>query len=46
MPEVVPSVLLPAYASVDKLHPSPAGYRRMAATVDPSLLATVACPGG
>lgn len=38
-----PSVLLPAYASVDNLHPSPAGYRRMAETVDLDMLTPGAC---
>ncbi|GAA3383633.1 GDSL-type esterase/lipase family protein [Cryptosporangium minutisporangium] len=38
-----PSVLRAEYASVDNLHPSPAGYRAMAQTVDLNLLASPGC---
>jgi lysophospholipase L1-like esterase len=38
-----PAVLHPAYASVDNLHPSPAGYRKMAETVDLAMLTSGAC---
>lgn len=40
-----PSVLRRDYASVDRLHPSPAGYRAMAQAVDLTMLATAACRG-
>ncbi|HEY3713465.1 MAG TPA: SGNH/GDSL hydrolase family protein [Jatrophihabitantaceae bacterium] len=38
-----PSTLLPAYASVDNLHPNLAGYQAMANAVDLGLLASTAC---
>jgi lysophospholipase L1-like esterase len=37
------STLLPAYASVDNLHPNLAGYQAMADAVDLGLLASAAC---
>jgi lysophospholipase L1-like esterase len=40
-----PSVLRRDYASVDRLHPSPAGYHAMAQAVDLTMLATAACRG-
>ncbi|WP_235498258.1 MULTISPECIES: GDSL-type esterase/lipase family protein [unclassified Frankia] len=38
-----PSQLLPAYASPDNLHPSLAGYQKMAEAVSLDLLATTTC---
>ncbi|MCK9929232.1 GDSL-type esterase/lipase family protein [Frankia sp. Mgl5] len=38
-----PSTLLPAYASVDNLHPNPAGYRAMANAVDLRMIASAGC---
>lgn len=38
-----PSTLLPAYASVDNLHPDLAGYQAMANAVDLGMLASAAC---
>jgi lysophospholipase L1-like esterase len=38
-----PSILNPAYASTDNLHPNLAGYQRMAEVVDLGLLSTAAC---
>ncbi len=38
-----PSTLLPAYASVDNLHPNLAGYQAMANAVDLGMLAATSC---
>jgi lysophospholipase L1-like esterase len=38
-----PSTLLPAYASVDNLHPNLAGYQAMANAVDLGMLASTSC---
>ncbi|MBL7502186.1 SGNH/GDSL hydrolase family protein [Frankia sp. CNm7] len=39
-----PSILRPAYASVDNLHPNLAGYQAMANAVPQDLLSSVTCP--
>jgi lysophospholipase L1-like esterase len=39
-----PTRLRPAYDSGDGLHLSPAGYRALAAAVDPALLTGSPCP--
>lgn len=38
-----PNVLNPAYAGIDNLHPSPAGYAAMAHTIDLSTLGVQSC---